>query len=66
MLNIKSRRSFFRYMAVFGFAAFYASQLHAKTSKEIVKYRDMPKEEKNLKSVYILYLRQTSVKLSLG
>jgi len=49
MLNIKSRRSFFRYMAVFGFAAFCASQLHAKTSKEIVKYQDMPKEGKKSK-----------------
>ncbi len=44
MQNRSSRRTFFRYMAIFGVATFYSSPLHAKTSKETVKYQETPKD----------------------
>jgi hypothetical protein len=46
MQKIKSRRSFFRYMAVLGLVTFHSSPLHAKTAKEVVKYQETPKDGK--------------------
>ena len=42
MQKVKSRRSFFRYMAVLGLVGFYSKPLYAKTSKSIVRYQEMP------------------------
>ncbi len=46
MQRVKTRRSFFRYMAVLGLVSFYSSPLQAKTAKEVVKYQDTPKDGK--------------------
>jgi len=40
--NDGSRRNFFRYMSIFGIMAFYNAPLHAKTTKDIVKYQLTP------------------------
>lgn len=46
MQKVKTRRSFFRYMAVLGLVTFHSSPLHAKTAKEVVKYQETPKDGK--------------------
>lgn len=40
----QSRRSFFRYMAVLGLAAFSSTPLYAKAPKSNVKYQETPKD----------------------
>ena len=49
MKKIKTRRSFFRYMAVLGLVSFYSSPLQAKTAKEVVKYQETSKDGKKCK-----------------
>lgn len=46
MQEVKTRRIFFRYMAVLGLVSFYSSPLLAKTAKEIVKYQETTKDGK--------------------
>ena len=41
-----SRRRFFKFMSILGIGSFCSVPLHAKTSKDIVKYQDFPNEGK--------------------
>lgn len=54
-----TRRSFFRYMAVLGLAAFSSTPLYAKVPKDKVKYQETPNDGKKC-SVCLQFIPETN------